>query len=86
MTRNATNGDKHINEATKQTFANNLFKISCKYTQGKLSNRKICFNVLSKQYYNNVLCILSKINEVSTKITYDNIKELANHPGNLLGL
>ena len=27
MTRNPTNRDKHINEATKQRFANNLFKI-----------------------------------------------------------
>ena len=49
--------------ATKQAFTNSLFKILCKYTQGMLSNRKICFNVLRKQYYNDVLCILSKINE-----------------------
>ena len=62
-TRNATNGDKHRNEATKQTFTNSLFKILCKYTQGMLSNRKICFNVLSKQYYNDVLFVLSEINE-----------------------
>ena len=36
-TRNATNRDIHINEASKQTFANNLLKILCKYTQGMLS-------------------------------------------------
>ena len=34
--RNATNRDKHINKASKQTFANFLFKILCKYT-------KVCF-------------------------------------------
>ena len=34
---------------TKQSFTNSLFIILCKYTQGMLSNRKICFNVLSKQ-------------------------------------
>ena len=28
-----TNRDKHTIEALKQIFANNLFKISCKYTQ-----------------------------------------------------
>ena len=66
-TRNARNGNKHINEASKQTFANNLFKISFKYTQGKPFNLKICFNILSKQYYNDVLCILSKINESVNK-------------------
>ena len=42
VTRNATNRDKHINEASKQIFANNLFKISCKYMQSMLSNWKIC--------------------------------------------
>ena len=67
VTRKARNGDKHINEASNQIFANNLFKLLCKYTQGMLSNRKICFNVLSKQYYNDVLCILSKINESVNK-------------------
>ena len=36
--RNGTNRDKHKNEASKQTFATNYFKISCKYTQGMLSN------------------------------------------------
>ena len=47
VTRTATNGDKHINEAFKQTFAKNLFKISFKNMQGVLFNRKICFNVLN---------------------------------------
>ena len=35
-TRNVTNRDKHINEALKQIFANNLFKISH-------NTRKVCF-------------------------------------------
>ena len=47
VTRNATNRDKHINEASKQIFANNHFKLSCKYTQGMLSNWKICFDVFN---------------------------------------
>ena len=42
--RNATNRNKHINEASKQIFANNFIKISCKHTQGMLSKWKICFN------------------------------------------
>ena len=67
MTRNATNSDKHINEASKQNLANTLIKISCKYTQGTFSNGKICFNVLSKQYYNDDLYSLSKINESDHK-------------------
>ena len=61
--RNGTNPDEHINEALKQTFANNLFKISCKYTQGMFSNWKICFNVINKRTYHEFLCILGKINE-----------------------
>ena len=47
VTRNATNRDKHINEASKQIFANNLFKISCKSMQSMLSNWKIVFNVMN---------------------------------------
>ena len=50
---NATNRDKDINEASKQTFANNLFKMSCKNTQGMLANWKICFNVTNLRTYNN---------------------------------
>ena len=60
MTQNATNRDKHINEESKQTFANNLFKISRKYTQGVLSNWKICFNVFKVRTYDEILCNLSK--------------------------
>ena len=63
MTRNATNRDIHINETSKQTFANNLFKMSSKYTQDMLSNRKICFNVFNRRTYDDVLCNLSKYNE-----------------------
>ena len=40
VTQNATNRGKHIHEASKQSFANNLFKISLKYTQGMFSNWK----------------------------------------------
>ena len=40
---NATNRNKHINEASKQSFLNNLFKISCKYTQGMLSHLEDLF-------------------------------------------
>ena len=35
---NETKPDKHINETSKQIFANNLFKISCNYTLGMFSN------------------------------------------------
>ena len=55
VTRNATSRDKHINEASKQTFANNLFKKSCKNTKGLLSKWKICFNVINKQTYDKLL-------------------------------
>ena len=58
--RNAKNRDKHINEASKQTFANNLNKISCKHTQGMLSKWKICFNVFNKKTYDEFLRNLSK--------------------------
>ena len=69
VTRNATNRDKHINEASKQTFANNLFKMSCKYTQGMLFNWKICFNVINLPTYVDFLCNLSKINETLLQTT-----------------
>ena len=49
VTRNTTNRDKHINEASKQAFANTLFKLSCKYTQDMLSKWKICSNVFNKR-------------------------------------
>ena len=61
VTLNASNRDKHLNEASKQTFANNLFKILCKCAQGMLSNCKICFNL--KRTYDIEMCNLSKINE-----------------------
>ena len=63
LTRNAGNSVKHINEASKQTFANNLFKILYKYTQGMLSNWKICFNVINIRTFDELLCNLGKINE-----------------------
>ena len=47
VTRNATNVNKHINEASKQTIANNLFQILCKYTQGMVFNRNICGNAFN---------------------------------------
>ena len=47
VTRNTTNRDKHINEASKQAFANNLFELSWKYTQIMLFKWKICFNVFN---------------------------------------
>ena len=58
VTQNATNRDKHINEASKRSFANNLFKITRKYTQGMFSNRKICFNVFNIRTYDKLLCNL----------------------------
>ena len=53
-TRSATNGDKHINEASKQTFANNLFKILCKYYEDMLSNWNICFNAFNIRIMTNI--------------------------------
>ena len=61
VTRNTTNRDKHINETSKQAFANNLFNISCKYTQSMLSNWKICFNVFNIRTYGELLCNLAKL-------------------------
>ena len=43
VTQTATNRNRHVNEASKQTLANNVFKVSREYTQGKFSNRNICF-------------------------------------------
>ena len=67
VARNATNRDKHINEASKQTFANNLFKMSCKSAQGTVFNSKICFNVINTRSYDNELCFWSKKNETQKK-------------------
>ena len=61
VTRNETIRDKHINEASKQTLANNLIQISCKYTQGMLFNWNICFNVINPQTFDKIWCTLSKI-------------------------
>ena len=47
VTQNATNGIRHINDAPKQTNANNLFKISFKYMHGMLSNWKICVSTFT---------------------------------------
>ena len=55
VTGNAKNRDKHINEASKQTFANNLVKKTCKDLQGMLSNLKICFNVFNIKTYDEFL-------------------------------
>ena len=67
VTRKATNRDKHTNETSKQHFANNLFKISCKYMQGMSSNWKICFNVFNIRTYDEFLCILNKISKLHKK-------------------
>ena len=72
VTRNATNRHKHINEALNQILTNNLFKISCKYTQGMLSNWKICFNVFNIRSYEEFLCNLSKINKNVSRTTSTN--------------
>ena len=63
VTRNATNRHKHINEASKQSFADNLSKISCKYAQGMLSSAKNCFNVFNILTYDDFLCNLNETNE-----------------------
>ena len=52
---------KHINEKSKHVFADNFFKISCKYTQDMLSNWKICFNVFNIRTYGEFLCNLAKL-------------------------
>ena len=64
LTRNATNLNKHMNEASKQTIANNLFKTSCKCTQGMFSIWKICFHVINKRTYNEPLCTLSQLSKL----------------------
>ena len=61
VTWNATNRCKHKNQASKQSFANNLFKISCKYTQGMLSNWKLWFNGFNIRIYDEILCSLGKL-------------------------
>ena len=51
---NAKNRDKHINEASKQTLADNLIML-CKHTQGMPSNWKICFNAFNSKTYDEFL-------------------------------
>ena len=63
MTRNAAKRNKHINEASKQTLANNLLKISCKYMQGMFSDWEIRFNVINIRTYDINLCNLRKYNK-----------------------
>ena len=53
--RSAKNRDKHINEASKQTFANNLIKKLCKHTQGMLSNWKFYFNAFNTKTFDEFL-------------------------------
>ena len=55
-----TKSQKHINEASKQSFANIVFKISCKYMQNMLSNWKICLNIINISTYDEKLSNLSK--------------------------
>ena len=59
--KKCNNSRKHKNEASKQTFANNLFQISRKYTQGMLSNPKICFNALKIQNYEDFFVFRAKL-------------------------
>ena len=61
-----------MNEASKQIFANNLFKMSCKYTQGIPSKWKICFNVINIRTYDELLLNLSKIYETVKQTTRNN--------------
>ena len=63
MRHNATIRNKHINEASKQTFANNLFKILFKGAQNMLSNSKVCFNFINIRTYDMEMCNLSKLKE-----------------------
>ena len=67
MTQNETNRDKHITDAWKQSFANNLFKIS-------YIARKVCFPIgrfvsmsSIQRTYINFLCNLSKIMKLYKK-------------------
>ena len=72
VSQNALNRDKHIREASKQTFANNLFEILCKCMQGMVFNRNIFGNAFNIRNYDEFVCILSKINETVKKVTYTN--------------
>ena len=63
VTRNATNRHKHINEASNQILTNNLYKISCEYTQGMFFNAKICFNAFNIRTYDEYLYNLRNYKE-----------------------
>ena len=84
LTRNATNRDKHINEALKQIFAHNYFQISCRDTQGMLSNWKICLIFLNIRTYDEFLFSLSKINKTVLRTTCTKLPNLmsANYKNN----
>ena len=63
LKRNAKNRNKHINEASKQTFANILFKILCTNMQNMLSDWKICLKIINISTYDKSLSNLRKISE-----------------------
>ena len=61
FTRNATNRNKHINEASKRSFANNLSK-------HHVNTRNVCFPIgrfvsMSSTYYDKSLSNLNETNE-----------------------
>ena len=57
VTRNATNRNNYINEASKPNFAKIFFKLSNhSYTQGMPFNGKICFIVFNKRNYDEMFC------------------------------
>ena len=59
VTGNAKNRDKHINEASKQTFANNLFKILCKHARYAFQLENL-FQCNQYKTYDELLWNLSK--------------------------
>ena len=72
VNRNATNRHKHTNEASKQNFADNLFKKSCEYTQDMISSGKICFNVFNIPTCDEFLCKLNETNKIVNRTTCTN--------------
>ena len=63
LKRNAKNRNKHINEASKQTFANILAKILCTNMPNMLSNWKICLKIINISNYDQSLSNLRKVSE-----------------------
>ena len=61
MTQNETNRDKHITEASKQSFANNLFKISYNARKVGLPIGRFVSMSSIQRTYDNFLCNLRKI-------------------------